>query len=49
MGNFSVPAGQPVLRLAGSENHSQEQVLLERYFPEHNRKFSEPAARSEPA
>src|SRR5512132_139912 len=38
-----------VLRLAGAENQSQAQVVLERHLPEHNRKFSKPAAQSQPA
>ena len=37
------------LRRAGAKNPSQAQVVLERYLPEHNRKFSKPAAQSEPA
>src|SRR5262249_22415463 len=36
------------LRRARAKNPSQAQVVLERYLPEHNRKFSKPAL-SEPA
>src|SRR5215510_9744861 len=37
------------LRRATAKNPSQAQVVLERYLPEHNRKFSKPPAQSEPA
>ncbi len=37
------------LRLAGAKTKEQAQVVLDRVLPEHNRKFSKPAARSEPA
>ena len=37
------------LRRAGAKNPSQAQVVLERYLPEHNRKFSKPAVQLEPA
>jgi hypothetical protein len=37
------------LRKAGAKNPSQAQVVLERYLPEHNRKFSKPPAQCEPA
>src|SRR5262249_34808164 len=36
------------LRRAGAKTQAQAQVVLERYLPEHNRKFSKPAL-SEPA
>jgi len=37
------------LRLAGAKTKAQAQAVLERYLPEHNRKFAKPAAQSEPA
>ena len=37
------------LRLAGAKTKEQAQAVLDRVLPEHNRKFSKPAARSEPA
>ncbi len=37
------------LRLAGAKTQAQAQPVLERYLPEHNRKFSKPAAQSQPA
>lgn len=37
------------LRLAGAKTKAQAQVVLERYLPEHNRKFAKPAAQSQPA
>ena len=37
------------LRLAGAKTIEQAQAVLDRVLPEHNRKFSKPAARSEPA
>ena len=37
------------LRLAGAKTKAQAQTVLERYLPEHNRKFAKPAAQSQPA
>lgn len=37
------------LRLASAEIMEQAQAVLDRILPDHNRKFSKPAARSEPA
>lgn len=37
------------LRLAGASTPQQAQAVLERYLPEHNRKFSKPTARAEGA
>jgi len=37
------------LRLAGAKNKEQAQPVLDRILPEHNHKFSKPAASSEPA
>jgi transposase len=37
------------LRLAGAKTQAQAQAVLERYLPEHNRKFSKPAAKSQSA
>ena len=37
------------LRLAGAKTKTQAQVVLERYLPQHNRKFSKPPAQCEPA
>jgi transposase len=37
------------LRLAGAKTPQQAQAVLERYLPEHNRKFKKPAAKAEPA
>lgn len=37
------------LRLAGAKTKEQAQAVLDRVLPDHNRKFSKPAARSEPA
>ena len=36
------------LRLAGAKTKEQAQAVLDRVLPEHNRKFSKPAATSEP-
>jgi transposase len=35
------------LRLAGAKTPPQAQAVLERYLPEHNRKFAKPAAKAE--
>jgi transposase len=37
------------LRLAAAKTKAQAQAVLERYLPEHNRKFSKPPAQCEPA
>jgi len=37
------------LRLAGAKTKAQAQAVLERYLPEHNRKFSKPATNAVPA
>lgn len=37
------------LRLSGAKTKEQAQAVLERYLPEHNRKFSKPAAKALPA
>jgi transposase len=37
------------LRLAGAKTKAQAQAVLERYLPEHNRKFSKPPANALPA
>ncbi len=37
------------LRLARAKTLAQAQAVLERYLPEHNRKFSRPAAQGQPA
>jgi len=37
------------LRLAGAKTPQQAQAVLERYLPEHNRKFAKPAAKAEGA
>src|SRR5499433_1836110 len=37
------------LRRAGAKTQAQAQIVLERYLPEHNRKFSKSPALSEPA
>jgi transposase len=37
------------LRLAGAKTKAQAQTVLERYLPEHNRKFSKPPANALPA
>lgn len=37
------------LRLAGAKTQGQAQAVLDRVLPDHNRKFSKPAASSEPA
>jgi transposase len=37
------------LRLAGAKTKAQAQVVLERYLPQHNRKFSKPPASTQPA
>lgn len=37
------------LRLARAKTKAQAQAVLERYLPEHNRKFSKPPAQCEPA
>ena len=37
------------LRLAGAKTKAQAQAVLERYLPQHNRKFAKPAAQSQPA
>lgn len=37
------------LRVAGAKTKAQAQAVLERYLPEHNRKFSKPAANAVPA
>jgi transposase len=37
------------LRLAGAKTKQQAQIVLDHYLPEHNRKFSRPAAKAQPA
>lgn len=37
------------LRVAGAKTKQQAQTVLDRYLPEHNRKFSKPAAKAQPA
>ena len=37
------------LRLAGAKTKAQAQAVLERYLPQHNRKFSKPATNTVPA
>lgn len=37
------------LRLVGAKSQPQAQAVLEHYLPEHNRKFSKPAARDQAA
>lgn len=37
------------LRLKGAKTQQQAQVVLEHYLPQHNRTFSKPAAKSQPA